>query len=92
MTSVMGRRQMVVRSIVEHLNPMWDRYSVNAKAEPTLPAQTNCQGPMGNEICRTVFDAWEAVAKKNNLPEPDAEQVQFALSIGPEESIITGFT
>ena len=49
------------------------------------------RGPSNDEIFRTAFDSWVAVAKKKSLPEPDMDQVLFALSVGPEEAIETGF-
>ncbi|MCU0730490.1 MAG: hypothetical protein MUE84_02765, partial [Hyphomonas sp.] len=32
-----------------------------------------------------------AIAMKAGYPVPDQEQVQFALSVGPEEAIVNGF-
>ena len=49
------------------------------------------RGPSADEIFRVAVDAWTAVAKKRGFPVPDAEQVQFALSVGPEEAVRTGF-
>ena len=48
-------------------------------------------GPSPDEIFQVSFDAWKATAKGAGFPEPDTEQVQFALSVGPEEAIRTGF-
>jgi beta-phosphoglucomutase-like phosphatase (HAD superfamily) len=47
--------------------------------------------PSADDIFRAAFDAWTATANKAGLPLPDSDQVQFALSVGPEDAIVTGF-
>ena len=54
------------------------------------PIQTP-SGPSQDDIYRTVFDSWTALAKELGHPLPDDEQVQFALSVGAEEAIMNGF-
>ena len=67
------------------------KYGLKAEAAPAPKRVERQIGPSQDEIFRAVFDAWVAVARKSDLPEPDIDQVQFALSVGPEEAIITGF-
>ena len=43
------------------------------------------------ENFKTAFDCWTAVAERSGLPLPDNEQVLFALTVGPEEGVLTGF-
>jgi hypothetical protein len=43
------------------------------------------------DLFKISFDAWSSTARLYGYPEPDLEQVQFALSVGPEEAIVTGF-
>ena len=47
--------------------------------------------PSADSIFQAVFDSWVATAKNAGLPTPDAEQVQFAMSVGPEDAILYGF-
>merc|ERR1712151_203417 len=48
-------------------------------------------GPSGDELYKITFDAWTALAQKYGYALPDEEQVTFAMTVGPEEAIITGF-
>jgi len=61
---------------------------ISSRARTPSP---NNQAISQDEIFRAALDSWVAVSKKFGLPEPDIEQVQFALSVGPEEAIATGF-
>ena len=49
------------------------------------------EGPSADEVYRAAFDAWTETAKMRGFPAPDDEQVQFAMTVGPEEAIVTGF-
>jgi beta-phosphoglucomutase-like phosphatase (HAD superfamily) len=49
------------------------------------------QAPSADEIFQAAFDAWTVVARKAGFALPDYEQVQFAMSVGPEEAILVGF-
>jgi beta-phosphoglucomutase-like phosphatase (HAD superfamily) len=44
-----------------------------------------------SEVYQAAFDAWSAVARKNGLKMPDEDEILFALSVGPEEAVISGF-
>jgi beta-phosphoglucomutase-like phosphatase (HAD superfamily) len=62
--------------------------------KPVEKPQPNHKGPNGpsqDDLYRTVFDSWTAVAKESGYPLPDDEQVLFALSVGAEEAILNGF-
>ena len=48
-------------------------------------------GPNADDLYQASFEAWSAVAAKSGFDPPDEEQIQFALSVGPEEAVITGF-
>lgn len=64
--------------------------SPSSVSSPPEPRRSK-QGPSPDDIFLAVMDSWVEVARRNSLTEPDLEQVQFALSVGPEEAILTGF-
>ena len=43
------------------------------------------------DVFQVALDAWTAVAKKNGYETPDQDQILFALSVGAEDAIISGF-
>jgi beta-phosphoglucomutase-like phosphatase (HAD superfamily) len=47
--------------------------------------------PSGDELYQAMFDAWTNVAWKSGFSLPEQDQVQFAMSVGPEEAIVVGF-
>ena len=47
--------------------------------------------PNSDELFSAVFDAWTGVARKRGYSPPDEEQIMFAMAVGPEEAITTGF-
>ena len=65
--------------------------------EMVQPTTSNDPNPPGvsdsirEELYQIAFDAWSETARIHNFPPPDTDQVQFALSVGPEEAIVTGF-
>lgn len=69
------------------------RENVQAEVPRNLPEPSNAvtTGPSSDELFKVAFDAWSATAISNGFPAPDNEQVQFALSVGPEEAIVNGF-
>ena len=44
-----------------------------------------------DEMYKAAKDAWTTVAWESGFSLPDQDQIQFAMSVGPEEAIITGF-
>ena len=76
----------------ELTRPLMRRYGI--KVEDNRPGQSvssSQSGPTDDDIFRLALDAWTAVASKYQLPAPDNDQVMFALTVGPEEAILTGF-
>jgi phosphoglycolate phosphatase-like HAD superfamily hydrolase len=65
------------------------------KFEPTVstaaPVSPARGGPTDDDIFRLAVDSWSAVASKRGLSAPDSDQVMFAMTVGPEEAILTGF-
>lgn len=63
----------------------------NLKPESSQPAELPRQSPTADEIFTIAFEAWVSTAENAGFPPPDVDQVQFALSVGPEEAIVSGF-
>jgi beta-phosphoglucomutase-like phosphatase (HAD superfamily) len=60
--------------------------------ETTVPLRAvNSSGPSQDEVYRAVLESWVTVANEFGYSRPDDEQVQFAMSVGPEEAIFSGF-
>jgi beta-phosphoglucomutase-like phosphatase (HAD superfamily) len=81
----------------EALKTAFSKYlkSYNMKVEPLSEPQA-AQGSISNDVSvdelhQAVFDAWSKVADRFSYPPPDEEQVLFAMTVGLEEAIITGF-
>lgn len=72
------------------LNGVLESTATKTEATNTASPDTS-SGPSPDDIFQVSFDAWKATARNAGLREPDAEQVQFALTVGPEEAILTGF-
>lgn len=49
------------------------------------------KGPNADDVFKTAFDSWTATAQKYGYQSPDQEQVVFALSVGPEDAVVSGF-
>ena len=64
--------------------------STKAPSKKTLVPEPK-GGPSADEVYKAAFDAWTATATQCGYAAPDAEAVQFALVVGPEEAIVTGF-
>jgi beta-phosphoglucomutase-like phosphatase (HAD superfamily) len=45
----------------------------------------------GDEIFQTAFDAWTSVAWTRGFSLPSQDEVQFAMTVGPEQAILAGF-
>jgi beta-phosphoglucomutase-like phosphatase (HAD superfamily) len=67
------------------------KYNLIPESMPSRPAELSRESPSADEIFQLAFDAWEATAENAGFPPPDVEQVQFALSVGPEDAIVSGF-
>jgi beta-phosphoglucomutase-like phosphatase (HAD superfamily) len=48
-------------------------------------------GITADMVYQAAFDAWTSLAWQAGKPLPDQDQVQFAMSVGPEEAIVNGF-
>ncbi|GKY97557.1 hypothetical protein MPSEU_000713900 [Mayamaea pseudoterrestris] len=48
-------------------------------------------GPSQDEVFKTAYEAWEAVATKEGREPPTDDQVLFAMSVGPESAVVSGF-
>jgi beta-phosphoglucomutase-like phosphatase (HAD superfamily) len=44
-----------------------------------------------DEIYQTAYDAWTSIAWKEGFSMPGQEQIQYAMTVGPEQAILTGF-
>jgi beta-phosphoglucomutase-like phosphatase (HAD superfamily) len=66
------------------------KYNLKPESMPSRPALSR-ESPSADEIFQVAFEAWESTAKNAGFPPPDVEQVQFALSVGPEDAIVSGF-
>jgi beta-phosphoglucomutase-like phosphatase (HAD superfamily) len=70
------------------------RYKVSPKIQPQTSSFASAQKSKdvsGDEIYQAAFDAWTSTAWKLGFPLPDQEQVQFAMSVGPQQAILFGF-
>jgi len=58
-----------------------------------LPAPANPFNDASDDadIFQISMNAWTAVAKKKGFELPDEDQILFAMSVGPEEAVISGF-
>ena len=67
------------------------KYQLRPETALLQPAKLSKQGPSADEIFQIALEAWESTASRGGFPPPDIDQVQFALSVGPEDAIVTGF-
>ena len=44
-------------------------------------------GPSRGELFQAAFDAWKQVAEKRAYPPPNEDQVQFTMTVGPEDGV-----
>lgn len=60
---------------------------------PPVPMKPKVQGKelSADDVYQAAFAAWTNVAWESGYSLPDQDQVQFALSVGPEEAIVVGF-
>lgn len=81
------------RSYDELMSQLLKKYGIQYKATsaPSPASPTPRSGPTDDDIFRLAVDAWSAVASKNGYPAPDNDEVMFAMTVGPEEAILTGF-
>lgn len=70
--------------------PRSDRRS-SSQTNTLLPISPSPVGPSPDDVFKAALDAWTATAQRHNCPPPDNDQVQFALTVGPEEAILYGF-
>ena len=47
--------------------------------------------PLNADVFQAAFGAWTEVAKKNGYKLPEEDEILFAMSVGPEEAVISGF-
>jgi beta-phosphoglucomutase-like phosphatase (HAD superfamily) len=82
-------------ALIEASKKYIDKYNVKPEAvalpPKTLPAKVANKTPSGDELFQAVIDAWNQIAIKRGYSPVDQEQIQFAMAVGPEEGIITGF-
>jgi beta-phosphoglucomutase-like phosphatase (HAD superfamily) len=74
--------------------PSWiasNAFSQSAIIKANFSGSSHTTGPSMDEIYKVAFNAWTVTAAKLNMPAPDDEQIQFAMTVGPEEAIATGF-
>jgi beta-phosphoglucomutase-like phosphatase (HAD superfamily) len=67
------------------------KYNLKPESLQSQPAKLSRESPTADEIFQVAFEAWETTAKNAGFPPPDVEQVQFALSVGPQDAIVSGF-
>jgi beta-phosphoglucomutase-like phosphatase (HAD superfamily) len=81
-----------VEKLKIHLNGFDIPYPVVVNdPAPTSIQHSETNEAMRDELFQIAFDAWTETARIHDFPPPDVDQVQFALSVGPEEAIVTGF-
>jgi beta-phosphoglucomutase-like phosphatase (HAD superfamily) len=71
-----------------------ERYKVTTKTTASLndiESRSKAKVVSSDEVFQAAFDAWTSVAWKNGYSLPDQEQVQFAMSVGPQQAILAGF-
>jgi beta-phosphoglucomutase-like phosphatase (HAD superfamily) len=72
-----------------------EKYDLELSDEPVSAVETETPKKQNNansdDIFKVVMGAWTATARRLGFEDPDDEQVQFALSVGPEEAIMLGF-
>ena len=56
-------------------------------AKVASTSQSKSKGPSNGELFQAAFDAWKDVAEKRGFPAPDADQVQFSMTVGPEDAL-----
>jgi len=66
---------------------------VKTVAVPAYPAHAEIKVKelSADDIYQAAFSAWTNVAWELGFSLPDQDQVQFAMSVGPEEAIVVGF-
>ncbi|KAG7340036.1 hypothetical protein IV203_006440 [Nitzschia inconspicua] len=60
-------------------------------ASSMLATDNKSKDVSSDEIYQAAFDAWTSIAWKNGYSMPDQEQVQFAMTVGPQQAILAGF-
>ncbi|KAG7363906.1 hypothetical protein IV203_037108 [Nitzschia inconspicua] len=60
-------------------------------ASSTVASHNKSKDVSSDEIYQAAFDAWTSIAWKNGYSMPDQEQVQFAMTVGPQQAILAGF-
>jgi beta-phosphoglucomutase-like phosphatase (HAD superfamily) len=56
-------------------------------AKVASTSESKSKGPSNSELFQAAFDAWKEVATKRGFPAPDADQVQFSMTVGPEDAL-----
>lgn len=67
-----------------------DREIKTVPAKPAHP-EVKRKELTQDELYQAAFAAWTNVAWESGFSLPDQEQVQFAMSVGPEDAIVVGF-
>jgi beta-phosphoglucomutase-like phosphatase (HAD superfamily) len=95
-TRVFGWTQFddVVRDLIstyrQELEKLAGKYHLKAGSTITKiasPSQSQSEGPSNGELFQTAFDAWKEVAENRGFPAPNADQVQFSMTVGPEDGL-----
>jgi beta-phosphoglucomutase-like phosphatase (HAD superfamily) len=63
-------------------------YQTTSATAETKGSSTESKIP---DVFQAAFGAWTEVAKKNEYKLPDEDEVLFAMSVGPDEAVISGF-
>jgi beta-phosphoglucomutase-like phosphatase (HAD superfamily) len=81
------------RDEIRRRRPGWLKDDSSNKPPPITErlVKPTPSGPSADDLFRAVKDSWTTVAERSSLHVPDDEQIQFAISVGPEEAILTGF-
>jgi beta-phosphoglucomutase-like phosphatase (HAD superfamily) len=70
------------------------QYNISPKKESSVSGNSSAdksKDVSSDDIYRAAFDAWTNISWKRGFPPPDQEQVQFAMTVGPQDAIINGF-
>jgi beta-phosphoglucomutase-like phosphatase (HAD superfamily) len=96
-TRVFGWTQFddVVRDLAstycQELEKLAGKYNLKVGPRITKVASTSqsqsSKGPSNGELFQAAFDAWKEVAENRGFPVPNADQVQFSMTVGPEDGL-----
>lgn len=69
------------------------RYNIapEIQEKPAFSTKQQTKDVSSDEIYKAAFEAWTSIAWKRGFSMPNQEQIQFAMTVGPSEAILSGF-